>query len=571
MTATSSETRALRVRLRAVTWGRLAAAAVLVLTLTTVGASLVDPAARRLLVIVGGVHLAVNLVVLVLPERPALQRVALDVTTVVDAGAISVLLVATGAVASPLVPLVYIEAVMLTLAFGWWTGVRAASLLSLGLVWSLATSPPALAVTVGAATAGDPSLAAVLEPGTRAVFELSALWAITALVATLNGVTERELRAWLADLALLRNVTRDLDPRQGVASVCEALADRVTGSLGYPGAAVWTVDRERGEVLHARSSSGRIGGRRSPDGALLERLRAGDPQVARALAAGRPHPVRRLDPRAEALQRVHGERAALVLVPLSLEGRLLGVLSAEVAGGRRRRPAVSGRDLRRLDLLVAEAALLLANATLQAELRDLAVTDALTGLPNHRFLQQRLGEEVERVVRRAARGEKRPLSLALFDLDHFKAINDTYGHPTGDEVLRTVAGRASEVLRTSDVTCRYGGEEFAVVLVDTTAAEAVRACERIAAALRATTLHAVDGRPLGQVTASFGIATTVGPTLDRAGLLTAADRALYVAKRRGRDRVCHADDLGPADVDTVAVEIGAEPTRPADAQDRISR
>jgi two-component system, cell cycle response regulator len=555
------------VRLRAVTWGRLVAAAALVLALATAGAPLVDPAARPLLVVVAVVHLGVNLLVLVLPERPVVQRAALDVTTVVDAGAISVLLVATGAVASPLVPLVYTEAVMLTLVFGWWTGVRAACLLSLGLLWSLATSPLTLSSSVGVA-AGEPSLAAVLEPGTRAVFQLAALWAVTVLVATLNGVTERDLRAWLDDLALLRNVTRDLDPRQGVASVCEALAERVTGTLRYPGAAVWTVDRDRGQVLHSRSARGRVGGRRTPDGHPCERLHASDPQVSRALAAGRPHPVRRCDPRAEALERVHGQEAALVLVPLLVEGRLLGILSAEVAGSRRRPPSLSGRDLRRLDLLVAEAALLLANATLQAELRDLSVTDALTGLPNHRFLQQRLGEEVERVVRRAGRGEDRPLSLALFDLDHFKAINDTFGHPTGDEVLRAVAGRTAEVLRKSDVACRYGGEEFAVVLVDTTGPEAVRACERIAGALRAMSLHAEDGRALGRITASFGIATTIGPELDRAGLLARADRALYVAKRRGRDRVSHADDLGPADLDTVAVEVRPEPSG---ATSRISR
>jgi two-component system, cell cycle response regulator len=567
-TYSDSETRTLRVRLRAVTWGRLVAAAALVIALSTAGAPLIDPAARPLLVVAAVVHLGVNLLVLVLPERPVVQRAALDVTTVVDAGAISVLLVATGAVASPLVPLVYTEAVMLTLVFGWWTGVRAASLLSLGLVWTLSTSPLALSTSAGVAATGDPSLSAVLEPGTRAVFQLAALWAVTVLVATLNGVTERDLRAWLDDLALLRNVTRDLDPRQGVASVCEALADRVTGSLGYAGAAVWTVDRDRGHVLRSRSARGRVGGRRAPDGHPCEQLRSSDPQVSRALAAGRPHPVRRCDPRAEALERVHGQEAALVLVPLLVDGRLLGILSAEVATGRRRRPSLSGRDLRRLDLLVAEAALLLANATLQAELRDLSVTDALTGLPNHRFLQQRLGEEVERVVRRAGRGEDRPLSLALFDLDHFKAVNDTFGHPTGDEVLRAVARRTAEVLRNSDVACRYGGEEFAVVLVDTTGPEAVRACERIAGALRAMSLHAEDGRALGRITASFGIATTIGPGLDRAGLLARADRALYVAKRRGRDRVCHTDDLGPADVDTVAVEV--RPHR-SGASSRISR
>jgi diguanylate cyclase (GGDEF)-like protein len=257
--------------------------------------------------------------------------------------------------------------------------------------------------------------------------------------------------------------------------------------------------------------------------------------------------VRRSAPRPDALTRVHGEEAALVIVPLQLEGRVLGVVTAEVDRGLTGPPQVTGRDLRRLRLLADEATLLLANATLQAELRDLAVTDALTGLPNHRFLQQRLGEEVDRVSRRAGRGEERSLSVALFDLDHFKAINDTYGHPTGDAVLQAVARTSAGVLRSSDVVCRYGGEEFAVVLVDTNAPEAVRACERIAEALRALELRADDGRPLGRITASFGAATTVGVGLDRAELIAAADRALYAAKREGRDRVRHADDLTDGD------------------------
>jgi predicted signal transduction protein with EAL and GGDEF domain len=107
--------------------------------------------------------------------------------------------------------------------------------------------------------------------------------------------------------------------------------------------------------------------------------------------------------------------------------------------------------------------------------------------------------------------------------------------------------------------------------VDTTGPEAVRACERIAETLRALELRADDGRPLGTVTASFGIATTVGVGLDRPGLLAAADRALYVAKREGRDRVRHADELAPVDTDTVSVEISGPAARAIDGQGAEAR
>jgi diguanylate cyclase (GGDEF)-like protein len=552
MPATTSDTHALRARLRAVTVGRLIAVAVVSATLGTAGASLVDPDGLSLLLFAGLAHVGLNLLMLALPTRRRLLRVALETTTILDAAAIAVVLAVTGGVASPFVPLVFAEAVALTLVFGWRTGLRSAALLTLGLVWTLASSPPALDETIGAAAQRDPALAAVLDPGTRTLLLLGGLWAVTALVAALSGVTERELRRWLDDLALLRDVTRDLDPRQGVDRVCDALAETLTRTMGYAGAAIWLTERHDETVLGACSAAGRVDER-----TLAERLLATDVPVHLALEAGKPVPVRRSDARADALTRVHGVQAPLVLVPLRLEGRVLGVVSAEVARSVTGPPRLTGRDLRRLHLLADEATLLLANATLQAELRDLATTDALTGLPNHRFLQQRLREEVERVQRRAGRGEQRPLSFALFDLDHFKAVNDTHGHPTGDAVLRAVASTTEAVLRTTDVACRYGGEEFAIVLVDTTGPEARRACERISEALRGLTLESEDGRPLGRITASFGIATTIGVGLDRPGLIAAADRALYVAKREGRDRIRHADDLGDPDLDGVSVIVSS--------------
>jgi two-component system, cell cycle response regulator len=571
MPATSSDVAALGARLRALTIGRLVTAAAISLTLASVGSSLIDPGGAELLVGVGIVHGLVNLLVLLLPDRPTPQRLALEATTVVDAAAIAVVLVVTGGVTSPFAPLAFAEVVALTLVFGWRTGVRATILLSLGIVWALATTPPSLDAAVGTIAASDPALAATLEPGTRALLLLVGLWAVMALIASLSGVTERELRHWLDDLALLRDVTHDLDPRQGVTEVCAALASTLTGPMSYRSAVIWLTDDEDPTSLRPCSAAGKLAGPAVGAEARDHVLRTTDAPIHRALTSDLPTPVRRADARAEVLADVHGDETGLVVLPLRLEGRLLGVVTAEVPGRLGGPPQVSGRDLRRLRLLADEATLLLANATLQAELRALSVTDALTGLPNHRFLQQRLGEEVERVVRRAARGEDRPLSLALFDLDHFKTVNDTYGHPTGDAVLRAVARTTSSVLRSSDVACRYGGEEFAVVLVDTTGPEAMRACERIAEAIRALELTDDGGQPLGRVTASFGVATTVGVGLDRPGLIAAADRALYGAKRDGRDRVRHADDLDDEESDILAVSVQVPTARDADVTDSRHR
>ena len=128
------------------------------------------------------------------------------------------------------------------------------------------------------------------------------------------------------------------------------------------------------------------------------------------------------------------------------------------------------------------------------------------------------------------------LSLVTLDLDHFKRLNDRYGHPAGDEVLRTVAQVLQEVARETDLVARHGGEEFALVLPQTDEAGALMATERCAEAIRAAEIPH-DGQTL-RVTASFGVSTfNQAIHQDSDGLLEAADRAVYAAKRAGRDAV----------------------------------
>ena len=166
----------------------------------------------------------------------------------------------------------------------------------------------------------------------------------------------------------------------------------------------------------------------------------------------------------------------------------------------------------------------------QKKLRELAIHDSLTGLINHLEFLRRLEEEVER-----ARRYRRPLALLMLDIDHFKNVNDTYGHLAGDEVLRTLAARLKAELRPADQAARYGGEEFAVILPETAVAGALELAERLRAAASASAI--APGQAVN-LTVSIGVAAFPEDAETDKALLAAADGALYAAKQAGRNRVC---------------------------------
>ncbi len=164
--------------------------------------------------------------------------------------------------------------------------------------------------------------------------------------------------------------------------------------------------------------------------------------------------------------------------------------------------------------------------------RTLSYTDPLTGVHNRRSILAQLEREVARRHRRGA-----PVSVVLLDLDHFKKINDTWGHPAGDEVLRQSARALGECLRQSDVLGRFGGEEFLLMLPDTDLAGAAVIAERCREQLAAVRLQADNGADFG-ITGSFGVASNArDPDMSVTMLIAAADGALYRAKQGGRNRV----------------------------------
>jgi diguanylate cyclase (GGDEF)-like protein len=168
-----------------------------------------------------------------------------------------------------------------------------------------------------------------------------------------------------------------------------------------------------------------------------------------------------------------------------------------------------------------------------------AQLDALTGLWNRAYFDQHISQEIA-----ASRRYRRVVSLALLDLDHFKNLNDTYGHPFGDQALQRVGDALATTLRATDAACRYGGEEFAIIMSETNLEGSVIAANRIR-----QELAKVDLRPKGErvaITASVGLACSEQFTdrskLTAGALISAADQALYAAKQAGRDRSCTAKD-----------------------------
>ena len=171
-------------------------------------------------------------------------------------------------------------------------------------------------------------------------------------------------------------------------------------------------------------------------------------------------------------------------------------------------------------------------AEANSRLAQLAVTDGLTGLYNHRHFHERLALDVERSARNGL-----PLALLMIDVDHFKYYNDHHGHPAGDEVLRQIARLLSEGRRANDLVARYGGEEFSLILVDTAKFTAAKLAERIRERIATHAFAHAGAQPNGRVSISIGVASFPDDAAAADVLIRAADTALYQAKRAGRDCV----------------------------------
>jgi diguanylate cyclase (GGDEF)-like protein len=217
---------------------------------------------------------------------------------------------------------------------------------------------------------------------------------------------------------------------------------------------------------------------------------------------------------------------------------IVGDVSVGVVGVRNA-DVVTDSERHAMSAAAALLAIAIRNNQLIAETRENSIRDGLTGCFNRTYAMEALGAELRRAKR-----TRRPLAVLMFDIDRFKDVNDEYGHLAGDEVLTTVGARLLTMLRASDVKCRYGGDEFLVILPDTDRAGAEHVAASLIEALRSMPV------PFGDVvistTVSLGVAVAKPAELDCTAVIAEADEALYRAKRAGRDRFTAAGGFAPA-------------------------
>lgn len=346
----------------------------------------------------------------------------------------------------------------------------------------------------------------------------------------------RQLAEQRADVAANELILKRAQKRElhlleanSLLSLFEYLTTGLGDSYGIPSCTVVLCDPEH-EVRHLLSA---LNNAAVPPGVLLvDRLRE-IPGLYEGLTQpwlgplGEKH--RPLFPRSADVRSV-------AIIPLMRDRFVMGSInfgSSDV----NRFTTVHATDI--LEHLGVIASFALENAVNRARLRLSGLTDALTDWHNRRYLEVRLTEELARAQR-----NRQTLSCLMIDIDHFKEVNDTYGHLAGDEVLREVAHRIATQVRSSDVAARFGGEEFVVLLPDTDERLARNLAERVRRVVRATPVRINDELAM-TVTISLGVAA-VGPPRHgdpRAlgqSLLEAADAAMYRAKETGRDRVLSA-------------------------------
>jgi diguanylate cyclase (GGDEF)-like protein len=444
------------------------------------------------LVFVAGVEVA---------RRFTPQRVAALVswTVLVDGAVVALAVAVTGGYRSPLLFLVFLDVMAVTLVASYRTGLKLALWCALLLLLFHAAADAGVIEEHGFV---DDRIA-IVSAATFLLFAVSA--------AMFSAVNERTLRHSRAQLECLVELGTELERALRHEDVMATLVRHSCARLGFTRA-----------VVLVRTGAVWEGVR--DDGVVEVRLHVPDhpaPLVLEAWSSGTPMLVRVVDD--DLLDLVLPGAQNVVVAPVAVDGEDLGVAVAEWGGGLDARIPTS--TVQALSQAAMHTALALRNARLLGEIERLATRDSLTGLANRRLFDESLLRETARSQRLGT-----PLSLLVIDVDHFKQVNDSYGHQTGDDVLREVAAALVANTKNFDVAARYGGDEFVVLLPGCSREDAMGVAQRV----RSEIARQVGEAP---VTVSAGIATMPDNASDAERLMAAADGALYDAKRTGRDRV----------------------------------
>ncbi len=329
-----------------------------------------------------------------------------------------------------------------------------------------------------------------------------------------QAALEKRVHQMEALQKMSRELTSSLEMNRVLNQVLKAAVDLMSADGGQ----LFLLD-ERGPQLTLRASRGPAG-----TATLLPPEPAADGLAAQVVRTNHAILHRPLPQGPSAL----GAPAYPALyVPLRQGEHMLGALAVD---SRQNRRLFSESDIGPLTTLADYAGIAIVNARLFAEVQLAAITDDLTALFNRRYVMALAEQEFQR-----SRRFSRPLSAIMIDIDHFKNVNDTYGHAAGDQIIAEVGRRLHTGIRAIDIAGRYGGEEFVLVLPETALPGAGLLADRLRRGMAANPIPTVGG--VLSITISLGVATTEPGLTDVASLIANADSALYAAKQAGRNRV----------------------------------
>jgi diguanylate cyclase (GGDEF)-like protein len=386
------------------------------------------------------------------------------------------------------------------------------------------------AETIGAAAAhhlkGDAS--GHSHPATRAA-DSSDLVDAQREIVHLKDQLETRKQSFNQFYEFLRSVAATLDSQQTYDSVLAKFSEM----MGAERCSLMILNEESNELaLEAALGAGL-------DRTMPIRVKLGEPIAGAVLASGAAMLVQdaEFDSRVPRARPGRYKTRSFISFPIAIGQRKVGVVNlTDRVGGI----PYDHEDLALLELMSPHLALIIDRTEWhrKAEMfQRMSLTDPLTGLPNRRYLEERLFEEVERSKR-----HNTPLSFMIIDVDHFKSYNDIYGHTNADRVLSQTALILRGSIRAIDMSARFAGDEFCIVLPETEPVDAARIAERLRIAVSQTEYHSEQGEMMGRVTISAGI-SSFGPSRQSPlAIIETADRALYQAKTRGRNCVAVYED-----------------------------
>jgi diguanylate cyclase (GGDEF)-like protein len=340
--------------------------------------------------------------------------------------------------------------------------------------------------------------------------------------------TNRRLQSSLKELTLLFDLARTLNSTLQLDELLRFISELLGRNLGYNKFALLLVDEPTGDLV-AKATFG------LDPGLVGHRCNRGDGAAGWAAQERQVLLIRdtHSDPHRPSDRWLQGMEGSVLAVPMLHKERCVGVLDLF-------RPVVDAfaeDEVRLLQSVASQAAMAIANARMHQEMVKLSNTDALTGIANRRSFFARLEMEIDRAER-----FDQAVALAMIDVDHFKELNDAWGHLAGDGALRRVASLLASRVRKVDTVARYGGEEFALILPGARQQDAAEAVEKLRQLVE--NMVTLDGTRQAHITISAGIASYPQDARELATLVDCADAALYAAKQAGRNGVrCYSPGM----------------------------